>query len=147
MEVVIVPDAATIGRLAADAVVALLGRKPDAVLGLATGSSPLVVYAELARRYDAGEVSFARSRGFLLDEYVGLPAEHPQRYRSVIRRELEEQVDFTREAVAGPDGLADDPPRCAPTTSGRSTTREASTCSCSASGRTVTSPSTSPAPR
>ena len=61
MEVVIVPDAATIGALAADAVVALLARKPTAVLGLATGSSPLGVYAELVRRYDAGEVSFARS--------------------------------------------------------------------------------------
>jgi glucosamine-6-phosphate deaminase len=103
MEVVIVADAATIGELAADAVVALLGRKPTAVLGLATGSSPLVVYAELIRRYDAGEVSFARSRGFLLDEYVGLPAEHPQRYRSVIRRELEERVDFPAGAIAGPD--------------------------------------------
>ena len=51
MEVVIVPDSATIGALAADAVVALLARKPTAVLGLATGSSPLVVYAELIRRY------------------------------------------------------------------------------------------------
>ena len=110
MEIVIVPDAATIGELAADAVVALLARKPTAVLGLATGSSPLVVYAELIRRYDAGEVSFARSRGFLLDEYVGLPAEHPQRYRSVIRRELEERVDFPADAIAGPDGLADDLP-------------------------------------
>ena len=110
MEVVIVPDADTIGSLVADAVVALVRRKPTAVLGLATGSSPLVVYAELARRHEAGEVSFARSRGFLLDEYVGLPAEHPQRYRSVIRRELEEHVDFPPGAIAGPDGLADDLP-------------------------------------
>ena len=110
MEVVIVPDAATIGELAADAVVSLLGRKPTAVLGLATGSSPLVVYAELVRRHAAGEVSFARSRGFLLDEYVGLPAGHPQRYRSVIRRALEEQVDFPADAIAGPDGLAADLP-------------------------------------
>ena len=109
MEVVIVP-ADTIGALAADAVVALLTGKPTAVLGLATGSSPLSVYAELIRRHQAGEVSFARSRGFLLDEYVGLPAEHPQRYRSVIRRELEEHVDFPPGAIAGPDGLADDLP-------------------------------------
>jgi glucosamine-6-phosphate deaminase len=110
MEVVIVPDADTIGRLAADAVVALVARKPTAVLGLATGSSPLVVYAELARRFAAGEVSFAASRGFLLDEYVGLPADHPQRYRSVIARELEDQVDFAPGAITGPDGLADDLP-------------------------------------
>ena len=108
MEVVIAPEPAAIGALAADAVVALLARKPTAVLGLATGSSPLVVYAELIRRYQTRVVSFARGRGFLLDEYVGLPAEHPQRYRSVIRRELEEQVDFAPGAVIGPDGLADD---------------------------------------
>ena len=110
MEVVIVPDSATIGALAADAVVALLARKPTAVLGLATGSSPLVVYAELIRRHRAGEVTFAQSRGFLLDEYVGLPAAHPQRYRSVIRTELEQDVDFAPDAVRGPDGLADDLP-------------------------------------
>ena len=108
MEVVIVP-ADTIGALAADAVVALLTRKPTAVLGLATGSSPLSVYAELIRRHEAGEVSFARSRGFLLDEYVGLPAEHPQRYRSVIRRELTSQLDIDDADVHGPDGAHPDP--------------------------------------
>ncbi len=64
MEVVIVPDAATIGELAADAVVALLARKPTAVLGLATGSSPLVVYAELIRRYE-------RRRGELRAQSTG----------------------------------------------------------------------------
>jgi len=112
MEIVIAPDAQTIGALGADAVQALLSRRPDAVLGLATGSSPLVVYAELIRRYRAGDVSFARARGFLLDEYVGLPAEHPQRYRSVIGRELEDHVDFAAGAIAGPadDPGADDPP-------------------------------------
>ncbi len=110
MEVVIVPDAATIGELAADAVVGLLARKPTAVLGLATGSSPLVVYDELARRCRAGEVSFARSRGFLLDEYVGLRADHPQQYRSVIRRALTDQVDFAPGAITGPDGNAEDLP-------------------------------------
>ncbi len=109
MEVVILPSGREMAELAASAVVRLASGKPDAVLGLATGSSPLGVYAELIRRCEAGEVSFARARGFLLDEYVGLPADHPQRYRSVIRRELEDQVDFAPGAVAGPDGLADDP--------------------------------------
>jgi glucosamine-6-phosphate deaminase len=95
-------------ELAASAVVRLVSGKPDAVLGLATGSSPLGVYAELIRRCEAGEVSFARARGFLLDEYVGLPADHPQAYRSVIRHELGERVDFAPGAVTGPDGTADD---------------------------------------
>lgn len=110
MEVVILPGGGEIAALAADAVQALLQRKPDAVLGLATGSSPLGVYDELARRHDAGCLSFAQARGFLLDEYVGLPAEHEQRYRAVIRRELESRVDFAPGAVQGPDGTADDPP-------------------------------------
>jgi glucosamine-6-phosphate deaminase len=110
MEVVIQPGSREIAALAASAVVRVLAEKPSGVLGLATGSSPLGVYEELIRRCAAGEVSFARSRGFLLDEYVGLPADHPERYRSVIRREFEESVDFAPDAVAGPDGTADDIP-------------------------------------
>ena len=108
MEVVILPGEREIASLVADAVCALLAAKPDAVLGLATGSSPSPVYRELVRRHRAGEVSFARARGFLLDEYVGLPAGHPQRYRSVIAEELEHHVDLAAGAVQGPDGLAED---------------------------------------
>ncbi|MCF4119784.1 glucosamine-6-phosphate deaminase [Antribacter sp. KLBMP9083] len=106
MEVVIAP-ADQLARLAADAVEALLRGKPDAVLGLATGSSPLKVYDELVRRHEAG-LSFARARAFMLDEYVGLPAEHPERYRNVIEKEIASRVDFEPGAVEGPDGLADD---------------------------------------
>ena len=108
MEVVILRDEAAIASLAADAVESLLRRRPDAVLGLATGSSPLGVYRELATRCAAGGVSFARARGFLLDEYVGLPADHPQAYRSVIRRDFVDRVDLPDGAVAGPDGTAAD---------------------------------------
>lgn len=114
MEVVILPSARDIAEVGAGAVAGLVDASPGAVLGLATGSSPLGVYQELVRRHRAGEVSFARARGFLLDEYVGLPPGHPQRYRAVIRRELEEHVDFAAGAVQGPDGSADDiPAACA----------------------------------
>ncbi|PYG00089.1 glucosamine-6-phosphate deaminase [Georgenia satyanarayanai] len=108
MEVVITSGAQESARLAADAVEQLLARKPDAVLGLATGSTPLPTYDELVRRHEAGQVSFARARGFTLDEYIGLPADHPQRYRNVIDRELVGRVDFASDAVTGPDGLAED---------------------------------------
>ena len=84
MEVVICDDPARIGSLAADCIQALLSRNPRAVLGLATGSSPLVIYDELVRRYEAGALSFSEARGFTLDEYVGLPPDHPERYRTVI---------------------------------------------------------------
>ncbi|ANW66443.1 glucosamine-6-phosphate deaminase [Mycobacterium sp. djl-10] len=114
MEVVVLQDRTEIGRVAADAVAALLDRKPDAVLGLATGSSPLPIYDELAARHAAGKLSFKQARGFTLDEYVGLPADHAERYRNVIDTSFVSRVDFAAGAVQGPDGLADDiPAACA----------------------------------
>lgn len=114
MEIVILPDAADSGPLAGGAVAALLDRKPDAVLGLATGSSPLPVYDNLVARYTAGEISFARATAFTLDEYVGLPADHPERYSTVIREAFTSRVDLRPDAVHGPDGLATDiPAACA----------------------------------
>jgi glucosamine-6-phosphate deaminase len=114
MEVVILQDRTAIGRVAADAVAALLNRKPDAVLGLATGSSPLMIYDELAARHDAGALSFRQARGFTLDEYVGLPTDHPERYRNVIDTVFVSRVDFAAGAVQGPDGAATDiPAACA----------------------------------
>ncbi len=114
MEVIILESTAEIGRVAADAIESLLIRKPDAVLGLATGSSPLSIYDELVDRHAAGRLSFARARGFTLDEYVGLPPDHPERYRHVIDTVFASRVDFAPGSVAGPDGLADDlPAACA----------------------------------
>lgn len=114
MEVVILPDAAAVGRHGADAVAAHVCARPDAVLGLATGSSPLPVYRELSRRVTTGELSLARCRGFLLDEYVGLPPGHPQSYRSVIGREFVALTDIDPAAVQGPAGESEDiPAACA----------------------------------
>ncbi|MGS0686806.1 glucosamine-6-phosphate deaminase [Nakamurella sp. GG22] len=114
MEIVILPDGAAIAALAADAIENLMRRKPTAVLGLATGSSPLAIYDELTTRCKDGNVSFAQASGFTLDEYVGLPADHPESYRNVIDREFVSRVDFAPGAVQGPDGLADDiPAACA----------------------------------
>jgi glucosamine-6-phosphate deaminase len=114
MEVIILQDANEIGGVGAEAIVALLGRKPEAVLGLATGSSPLAIYDELARRCETGVISFGQARAFTLDEYVGLPADHPQRYRNVIDEVFVSKVDFAPGAVQGPAGLAADlPAACA----------------------------------
>ncbi|MFC4630364.1 glucosamine-6-phosphate deaminase [Promicromonospora alba] len=106
MEVVIAPPG-ELARLAADAVERLVRANPEAVLGLATGSSPLVVYDELVRRHKEG-LSFARARAYMLDEYVGLAADHPERYRNVIEKEFASRVDLAPGAVQGPDGLAAD---------------------------------------
>ena len=104
MEVVIRPTAEETAVLAADVVARLLERKASAVLGLATGSSPGALYRELVRRHQERRLSFAMARAFLLDEYVGLPAGHPERYRKVIDRELADLVDFGPHAVRGPSG-------------------------------------------
>ncbi len=148
MEVVILADAKEIGSVAADAISALLGRKPDAVLGLATGSSPLAIYDELAARCDAGLISFAKARGFTLDEYVGLPADHPERYRTVIDTVFVSRVDFAAGRGTGPRRVW--PPTSRPRarrTRTRSARRAASICRSSASAPTGTSGSTSPGPR
>ena len=85
-----------------------MSRRPDAVLGLATGSSPVPVYDELVTRCHRGELSFARCRAFLLDEYVGLPCGHRESYRSVIERTFTGRVDFASGSVLAPDGSAAD---------------------------------------
>jgi len=108
MEVVILNGSKQIGKLAADAIEELLRRKPNAVLGLATGSSPLPVYDELAARHERDGLDFSRASGFALDEYVGLPAGHPESYREVIRREFTNRVNIAPENVHGPDGTATD---------------------------------------
>jgi glucosamine-6-phosphate deaminase len=103
MEVVIVDGPDEAGVLVGGAIAALVDATPTAVLGLATGSSPVVVYRDLARRHAAGGLSLAEVQAFLLDEYVGLPPGHPQSYRSFIARELERQVDLADGAVQAPD--------------------------------------------
>ncbi len=100
--------------IVADAIEALIARRPDAVLGLATGSSPLPVYDELTRRHEQRRLSFAATSAFLLDEYVGLAAGHPQSYRAVIEREFTSRIDLGAARVHGPDGSAADlPAACA----------------------------------
>lgn len=108
MEVVIVPTPDAGGKIVGSAVQVLLGEKPTAVLGLATGSSPQPVYDDLVARYRAGTVSFARARACQLDEYVGLPGDHPESYRAVIHREVTGRLDFGAGSVIGPDGSAED---------------------------------------
>ncbi|MGO0577812.1 glucosamine-6-phosphate deaminase [Ornithinimicrobium panacihumi] len=110
MEVVIVGDEAQAGNLGADIIEQHVRAKPDAVLGLATGSSPLSIYRALADRVQAGTLSLARCKAFLLDEYVGLEPGHPEAYRTVIDREFVEGVDIDPTNVQGLDGLAEDIP-------------------------------------
>ncbi|MEC5152507.1 glucosamine-6-phosphate deaminase [Cryobacterium psychrotolerans] len=79
-------------------------RKPDAVLGLATGSTPLSVYTALARSLDADPLDVSRVRGFALDEYVGLPAGHPESYRAVITRDVVVPLGLDPANIRVPNG-------------------------------------------
>src|SRR5438270_4646388 len=80
MEVVIKRDYDQMSRAAAQLVVDVLNTKPNAVLGMATGSTPLGLYQELVRLHQAGHVDFSRVTKVNLDEYVDLPAIRPQSY-------------------------------------------------------------------
>lgn len=101
-EVVIVGTRQDAGALVADEIVRLLRRRPDAVLGLATGSTPLPVYEALRPRI--ADVDVSRVRGFALDEYVGLDPDHPESYRAVIAREVIGPLGLDPALVHVPDG-------------------------------------------
>jgi glucosamine-6-phosphate deaminase len=108
VEIVVLDSPDDVARIAADRIAAVVRRRPDAVLGLATGSSPLGAYAELARRVSAGELDLSRAHAFALDEYVGLPSGAPQSYRAVIDREVVRPLRMDPTRVHVPDGRAAD---------------------------------------
>ncbi|RLI24585.1 glucosamine-6-phosphate deaminase [Candidatus Bathyarchaeota archaeon] len=82
--------------------------KPDIVLGLATGGTPLGCYRELIRMHREEGLSFSKVTTFNLDEYVGLPPSHPQSYHYYMFHNLFDHVDVRRENVHIPDGMAED---------------------------------------
>ncbi|OUM96614.1 MAG: glucosamine-6-phosphate deaminase [Thermobacillus sp. ZCTH02-B1] len=91
---------------AAQTIIELLRQKPDAVLGLATGGTPVGIYEALAAAVRRGEVSFARATTFNLDEYVGLPPGHPETYRFYMEQHLFRHIDIPPEQTHIPDGNA-----------------------------------------
>lgn len=108
MRVVVLPTAADVSRRAADVIVGCVKKNPKAVLGLATGGTPLGTYRELIQAQKAGKVSFRDVTTFNLDEYVGLGKEHPQSYRHFMREHLFSKADFDETKCHVPDGLAAD---------------------------------------
>lgn len=96
------------GIKAAKSFAAVLKNKPNATLGLATGSSPEPMYSSLSEMYKNGEISFAKARSVNLDEYVGLSADHDQSYAYFMRKHLFDKVDIDLENTNLPNGLAAD---------------------------------------
>jgi glucosamine-6-phosphate deaminase len=109
VEVIIVDTPAAIGTIVADWVEELLNLTDAPTVGLATGSSPLSVYAELVRRHREGRISFDATTMFLLDEYVGLSPEHPRSNSAFIRSAFTDHIDVRPSAVHFPAGDAGDP--------------------------------------
>ncbi len=93
-----------IAQIAAQQYVDLLQAKPNAVLGFATGSTPLDLYAELTRLNQAGDISFRNVTTFNLDEYLGLDGTHDQSYRYFMNKALFEKIDIPLERTFLPAG-------------------------------------------
>ncbi|WP_133407181.1 glucosamine-6-phosphate deaminase [Parashewanella tropica] len=93
MEVIIFENESLVAKRAASMFVDLLTAKPSAVLGLATGSTPIKTYQELIAKFNDGEVSFKDVSTFNLDEYVGLKSKDKQSYQYFMREQLFDSID------------------------------------------------------
>ena len=97
-----------VSKVAAQMVADRIRRKPNLVLGLATGSTPLGLYKELVRLHKEDGLSFAKVTTFNLDEYIGLPRTHDQSYYYFMWENLFKDIDIDRRFVNVPDGMAPD---------------------------------------
>jgi len=109
MRIVICKNEAEAARKAAAEVEKAVRAKPDIVLGLATGSSPVAFYRELAKDCKAGKVSFKKVKSWNLDEYRGLPGTHNQSYRYFMDKNLFDHIDIVKKNTHVLNGLAKDP--------------------------------------
>lgn len=101
-------DSGAVSRAAAGIIADLLRTQPDAVLGLATGGTMVSIYAHLAGLAAAGEISFDQVRSFNLDEYIGLPSDHPQSYRHFMNIHLADPAGLDPARMEIPSGVAPD---------------------------------------
>ena len=108
MQTHIFKTAHQVGQAAATLIAAQLLRKPDSILGLATGSSPIPTYRALAEMHQAGMLDFSRVTSFNLDEYVGIDPEHVCSYHRFMQDNLFSHVNIKPENVHIPDGNAAD---------------------------------------
>lgn len=102
---IFVGTAEQVAQKAAQRYADLLNRKPDAVLGYATGSTPLGLYKELIRLNKLGDLSFSKATTYNLDEYVGLDGSHNQSYRYFMNENLFNHIDICKERTFVPSGL------------------------------------------
>src|SRR3954462_4378227 len=104
MEICIYRAYEDMSRAAAQQVADVLNAKPNAVLGMATGSTPLGVYQELVKMHRRGEVDFSHVTTFNLDEYVGLPVTHAQSYHYFMHENFFRHVNIPPQNIHIPSG-------------------------------------------
>ena len=107
MQVVIAESAQEVAQLGTDHISKLIAKKQNAVLGLATGSTPIAIYQQLISRHQQGLLSFKQTHSFNLDEYIGIDGEHHQSYRHFMNRQLFNHIDIDINNTHIPDGMAD----------------------------------------
>ncbi|GAT32605.1 glucosamine-6-phosphate deaminase [Terrimicrobium sacchariphilum] len=107
MEVIIQPDAQAASALAAQRIATVIRQKPSATLGLATGSSPLALYAELIRMHREEDLDFQHVTTFNLDEYLGLSPSHPSSYNAFMWENLFRHINVNPARVFVPSGKVD----------------------------------------
>lgn len=105
MKIIIKNSAEEMSLEAAQTIAALIRSKPDAVLGLATGSTPLKVYAELTRMHEEDGLAFSRVTTFNLDEYLGLAPSHPASLHTYMHEHLFKHINADRRRIHIPSGL------------------------------------------
>ena len=108
MEIVICKTKEQASKLAANMITAAVQKNPKIVLGLATGSTPVAMYAEMAKAVKAKKVSYRQVRTWNLDEYVGLPGTHDQSYRYFMNENLFKKIDIQLKNTHVLNGLAKD---------------------------------------
>jgi glucosamine-6-phosphate deaminase len=112
MKLLVTKDYEELCTRAAEIFAAEITRKPDCLLGLATGSTPIGLYRELVRLYRQGLLDFSAVHTVNLDEYVGLDGAHPQSYRYFMDHHLFDQINIDHSQTFVPDGTADPAAAC-----------------------------------
>ena len=108
MKIIRAKDYQDMSHKAANIIAAQVTLKPNCVLGLATGGTPVGAYADLVERYNKGDLDFSEVTTVNLDEYRGLPKEHPESYWSFMHRNLFDHVNVPAESIHLPDGTNPD---------------------------------------
>ena len=109
MNYIVVDSYKELSRKAAQIIASVVTLKPDCVLGLATGSSPVGTYDRLTEMYENGELDFSRVTSVNLDEYVGLDGTNDESYRYFMNKNLFDRVNIDKSRTFVPNGLAADP--------------------------------------